>query len=111
MGALPDNEIVPPAISVENRLRLVINTIPCLILRATPDGSFDFINQQWLEFTGLKVEDGQGWGWRAALHPEDGRRVVSKWRERVVEGLAFQNHARIRLCDGGYHWLLTCNLR
>ena len=57
MGSLPNNEIVPPAISVEDRLRLVINMIPCLILRATPDGAFDFINQQWLEFTALKMEE------------------------------------------------------
>jgi PAS domain S-box-containing protein len=61
---------------VENQLRLVIDTIPCLILRAKPDGAFDFINQRWLEFTGLKLEEVQGWGWRAALHPEDAGRVV-----------------------------------
>ena len=71
MGALPNNEIVLPAISVEDLLRLVINTIPCLIQRATPDGSFDFINQQWLEFTGLKMEEVKGQGWHSTLHPED----------------------------------------
>jgi PAS domain S-box-containing protein len=66
MGALPENEAVPPPISVEDRLRLVIDTIPCLILRANSDGSFDFINQHWLEFTGFKAEQVLGWGWRAA---------------------------------------------
>jgi len=80
MGALPDNEIVPPAISLEDRLRLVINTIPCLILRATPDGAFGFINQQWLEFTGLKMERVKGQGWRAVRKTESIQKRLRTWK-------------------------------
>ncbi|HUD66375.1 MAG TPA: sigma-54-dependent Fis family transcriptional regulator [Candidatus Sulfotelmatobacter sp.] len=110
MGALPDNEIVPPAISIEDRLRLVINTIPCLILRATPDGAFDFINQQWLEFTGLKMEEVKGQGWRTALHPEDVRRVMTTWRAGLAAGEPFENEARVRRVDGEYRWFLIRNV-
>jgi len=110
MGALPDNEIVPPAISIEDRLRLVINTIPCLILRATPDGAFDFINQQWLEFTGLKMEELKGQGWRTALHPEDVRRVMTTWRAGLAAGEPFENEARVRRVDGEYRWFLIRNV-
>src|SRR5579862_3921645 len=99
MGALPDNQIVPAAISVEDRLRLVINTIPCLILRATPDGAFDFINQQWLEFTGLKMDEVKGLGWRTALHPEDVRRVIATWRAGLAAGEPFEHEARVRRAD------------
>jgi PAS domain-containing protein len=80
MGALPDNEIVPPAISLEDRLRLVINTIPCLNLRATPDGAFGFINQQWLEFTGLKMERVKGQGWRAVRKTESIQKRLRTWK-------------------------------
>ena len=110
MGALPNNEIVPPAKSIEDHLRLVINTIPCLILRATPDGSFDFINQQWLEFTGLKMEDVKGQGWCSTLHPEDVRRVMKKWRAGLAAGEAFENQARVRRADGEYRWFLIRNV-
>lgn len=110
MGALPENEAVPPPISVEDRLRLVIDTIPCLILRANPDGSFDFINQHWLEFTGLKAEQVLGWGWRAALHPKDIRRVVTNWRAGLAAGEPFEDEARIRRVDGQYRWFLIRNV-
>ena len=71
-------------------LRLVIDAIPCLILRAKPDGPFDFINQRWLEFAGFKAEEVQGWGWRAALHPEDAGRVLRQWRAGLAGGEPFR---------------------
>ena len=39
MGALPKSEAVPRPTSVEDHLRLVIDATPCLILRATPNGT------------------------------------------------------------------------
>jgi PAS domain-containing protein len=55
MRAFPRHEAVPRPTPVEDHLRLVIDTIPALVLSARPDGSVDFINQRWLEFTGLKL--------------------------------------------------------
>jgi PAS domain S-box-containing protein len=109
MGALPDNEIVL-AISVEDRLRLVINTIPCLILRATPDGAFDFINQQWLEFTGRKMEEVKGQGWHSTLHPEDVEKALSIWHTGLAGGEPFEHEARVRRVDGEYRWFLIRNV-
>jgi PAS domain-containing protein len=37
----------------EDRLRLVIDTIPTLVWRAGPDGVPDFLNQTALDYTGL----------------------------------------------------------
>jgi hypothetical protein len=28
-------------------------------------------NRRWLEYLGLSLKDVQGWGWTAAIHPED----------------------------------------
>ena len=95
---------------VENQLRLAIDTIPCLIFRAKPDGAFDFVNRRWLEFTGLKLEEVQGWGWRAALHSEDSGRVVRDWRAALAEGEPFETEARIRRVDGVYRWFLLRNV-
>ena len=111
MGALPKHhEAVLPPTSVEDRLRLVIDTIPCLILCAKADGSFDFINQRWLKFTGFTAEEVKGQGWCAALHPEDVRRVLTRWREGLAAGEPFENEARIRRVDGEYRWFLIRNV-
>ena len=92
MGTLSQHEAVPSTTTpVDERLRLVINTIPCLILSAKPDGFFDLINQHWLEFTGLKLEDVCGWGWRAALHPADAAKALSDWRAALLTGEPFEH--------------------
>jgi PAS domain-containing protein len=62
MESFHKNETLERPESVEKRLRLVIDTIPCLILCAKPDGAFDFINRRWLEFTGRKLEEVPAWG-------------------------------------------------
>ena len=62
MESFDKNEALEGPDTIESRLRLVIDTIPCLILRAKPDGAFDFINQRWLEFTGRKLEEVPAWG-------------------------------------------------
>src|SRR5260370_14427397 len=40
----------------EDRLRLVIDTIPTLVWRAGPDGVPDFLNQPALDYTGLRLD-------------------------------------------------------
>src|SRR5258708_21139713 len=37
----------------EDHLRLVIDTIPTMAWSVLPDGAVDFVNQRWLEYTGL----------------------------------------------------------
>ena len=95
--------------SVEDRLRLVIDTIPAVVLSARPDGSVDFINQRWLEYTGLKSEELQGWGWRSVLDPDDVERFVAELRATLAAGEPFENEARIRRADGAYRWFRIRN--
>src|SRR5271165_1875750 len=90
----------------KNRLRLVIDTTPALLLSALPDGFIDFFNRRWLEYVGLPLEDVQGWGWTAAIHPEDVTGVVDKWRTAIGTGEPFEAEARVRRADGEYRWFL-----
>ena len=55
----------------ERNLKLIIDTIPALAWSARPDGSAEFFNQHYLDFIGLSAEQASGWGWTAAVHPED----------------------------------------
>ena len=55
----------------ERNLKLIIDTIPALAWSARPDGSAEFFNQHYLDFIGLSAEQASGWGWTAAVHPDD----------------------------------------
>ncbi len=90
----------------ERELRLAIGTIPGLVWSALPDGHFDFLNQRWREYTGLTLEQASGWGWRAAIHPEDLPGLESYWRVVLASGKPGETEARMRRFDGEYRWFL-----
>jgi PAS domain S-box-containing protein len=95
---------------VSKQLRDVVDTIPGYVWSALPDGSLDFINRRWLEFSGLSLEEGLGRGWEAAVHPDDLARFVDEWRAAVASGKAMESEARVRRADGQYRWLLIRNV-
>ncbi len=94
----------------EDRLRLVIDTIPAHAWSARPDGSVDFINQRFLEFTGRSMEDMLGWGWGSLVHPDDLPGYVGEWQAAVATGEPMEGEVRVRRVDGEYRWLLIRNV-
>ncbi len=66
------------------QLRDVIETIPAYVWSAEPDGSIDFINRRWLDFSGFSLDQALGWGWADAVHPEDRARLVDSWRNSIA---------------------------
>ena len=90
--------------TIEERLRLIIDTIPIIVWRKLPDGSADFLNKYFREYTGLSLEDGMGWGWMDAFHPDD--RLKEEWRAALAAGKPFEKEARLRSADGKYRWVL-----
>jgi len=90
----------------EDHMRLVIDTIPALVWSKLPDGSADFLNQRFREYTGLSVEEGLGEGWLKAIHPDDRASSIDVWREAFAGGKFFELEARLRRADGEYLWFL-----
>jgi len=94
----------------EDRLRLAIDTIPALVWSARPDGSVDFVNQRWEEYTGLSLEEGLGWKWGETVHPDDIGKFGEEWRAALASGEPMRTEARVRGADGEYRWLLIRNV-
>src|SRR5258706_5619949 len=90
----------------EDYLRLTIDTIPVLAWCTRPDGWNEFLNQRWLDYTGLKIEEAQGWGWKVAIHPDDLPRLLDVWKELLASGKPGELEARLQRADGVYRWFL-----
>ena len=90
----------------ERELRSIIDTIPTSAWSARPDGSCDFLNQRWLDYAGMTAEQALGWGWAAAIHPEDRQHLVAHWQSCLASGHAVDTEGRIRRHDGAYRWFL-----
>jgi PAS domain S-box-containing protein len=84
----------------------VVDTIPTLAWSARSDGSADFFNQRWLDYTGLSSEQARDWGWTDALHSDDLNRLVNYWRSVLASGEPGEIEGRLRRFDGVYRWFL-----
>jgi PAS domain S-box-containing protein len=90
----------------ERNLKLSIDTIPALAWSASPDGSADFLSQYYVDFSALSAEQAMGWGWTAAVHPDDLNGLAATWQRIRVSEAPGEAEARLRRHDGEYRWFL-----
>jgi PAS domain S-box-containing protein len=88
------------------RLQTVIDTVPSFLWTSLPDGSKEYLNKRWYEYTGLSLEEGKGWGWKVVVHPDDLDRLIREWLALVDARKPGELETRIRRYDGEYRWFL-----
>jgi formate hydrogenlyase transcriptional activator len=92
----------------EKQLREVIETIPAIAWTSSSDGSIEFVNKRWQEYTGISPQEAAGFGWKSALHPKDIDRYVEKRRASLTSGALFEDELRIRCGETGeYRWFIS----
>src|ERR1700704_467005 len=94
----------------EKELRDVVNAVPAFVWSTLPDGAVDFVNDRWLEFTGLSQQDALGWNWEAAVHPGDRSRAVAERRAALENGRSTEGEMRVRRADGEFRWWFFRNV-
>src|ERR1700721_1104127 len=87
-------------------IRLVVDTIPTLAWSAGPDGSADFFNQRWLDYTGLSAEQALGSGWQVAIHSDDLPQILETFRQALNSVKPYEVEGRFRRFDGEFRWFL-----
>jgi formate hydrogenlyase transcriptional activator len=88
------------------RLQTLIDTVPSFLWASFPDGSKEFLNRRWYEYTGLTLEQGKGWGWKVVVHPDDLDRLIREWLALLNDPKPGELETRIRRYDGEYRWFL-----
>lgn len=91
----------------EEQYRLLSDLIPGIVWTARPDGWIDYANQFWFDFTGMTLEQTQGSGWTAAIHPDDVKRVSRVWSQALETGELVEVNYRLRRADGVYRQFLA----
>ncbi|WP_176477976.1 PAS domain S-box protein [Mesorhizobium sp. WSM3862] len=90
----------------ERSLKTTIDTIPALAWSARPDGSAEFFNQHYLDYIGMSADQAQGWGWTAAVHPDDMLGLAGAWQTILASSAPGEAEARLRRHDGSYRLFL-----
>src|ERR1700739_5092944 len=77
-------------------LRMMIDHMPTLAWSCRPDGTTAFLNQRWLDYTGLAMAQVLDWGWTAAIHPDDLGELMDTWSRLRASGAPGEAEARLR---------------
>jgi len=90
-------------------LRSVLDTLPCLLWTASPDGQVDFVNERWCEYTGVSFAESCA-RWAEAIHGDDLPVLLAEWTRVLGTGESGKVEARLRRFDGRYRrFLITAS--
>jgi PAS domain S-box-containing protein len=89
----------------EERFRAFLTSTSEIIWDMPPRGEFDSDQPGWRAFTGQAREELLGWGWLAAVHPEDRGPMARSWRQAVAHAEPYQSEVRLRRHDGVYRYM------
>lgn len=92
--------------AARNELRLAIDTIPTIVWTTSADGTVNFVNRAWRDFTGLSAEHAAEGGWLETLHPDEAALVQVTRGAAIAAGRSYELDVRLRQADGTYRWVL-----
>jgi PAS domain S-box-containing protein len=85
--------------------RSLAEATPQIVWSAEPDGSFDYVNGRWTEYTGISREHAGQRGWTAAVHRDDLAELLAAWRKALGGGGELEAALRLRrAADESYRW-------
>jgi PAS domain S-box-containing protein len=92
----------------EERCRLLVDSIPQMAWRSSPDGLSIDCNRRWFEYTGQNPSQVNAHGWLAAVHTDDLFRVTQKTIQGAITREPYDIEYRLRRAsDGSYRWHLA----
>jgi len=94
-------------IDSEKQFRQMAELMPQKIWTADVDGNLNYLNQKWLDYTGLSLEESKGWGWEKVIHPDDMEETNRRWQKSITTGEDFEMNNRLKGHDMNYLWHLS----
>ena len=90
----------------EQEFRTLAEAVPQIVWATRPDGWNIYFNQQWMDYTGLTLDESYGHGWNTPFHPDDKQRAWDAWQRATQHNEPYLLECRLRRADGVYRWWL-----
>ena len=91
----------------DDQYRFMADVVPQIVWTAKPDGSVDYFNQRWLDYTGQTLAEALDWGWKRVVHPDDLPVCIERWTKSISTGCDYEVEYRFkRASDSAYRWFL-----
>ena len=94
----------------EQRFQTLANSAPVMLWMAGCDGLLTFFNNYWLKFTGRSIEQQQGRGWLAGVHPQERDFCQENYDSAFHARAKFEIEYRLQRHDGDYRWMLDTGI-
>src|SRR5262249_29967126 len=92
----------------EQRFRMLAESLPQLVWTCLPDGRVDYLNRQWLDYTGMsETEPLDSRHLEQIIHPDDLAATTAGWTAAAEGRAPHDLEHRIRAPGGGYRWFKT----
>lgn len=92
---------------LNEELSFIMNFMPQMVWITLADGSAEFFNQEYLDYTGLTIDQLAGHQWMALVHPQDVELTSRLWQQALASGSSYTVEHRLRGSDDTYRWFLT----
>ncbi len=90
----------------EIEFRTLAESMPQIVWITRADGWGTYINQHWMDYTGLTLEESLGHGWNKPFHPDDQQQAWDAWQNATRDLATYSIESRLRRADGEYRWWL-----
>ena len=88
-----------------NEYMTIVEQAPIMIWRANTSTECDYFNQQWLNFTGRRIEQELGNGWAEGVFSEDFDMCLEIYLSSFKKREIFEMEYRLLRYDGEYRWI------
>jgi len=91
----------------ERLYRTLGEAVPDFVWACGADGEAIFVNQRWMDYTGLTLTQADRLPSNVLHHPDDFKHLVPIWKRAREERAPYSCELRIRRHDGVYRWFLV----
>ncbi len=104
---LPKRKIFEKELAERERLfRTIIESLPVAIIQTDFHGNCFYVNNVWLEQSGLTFNECMGHGWHKAIHEEDREEILHLLEVNALKNEPWEFEYRFRKPDGSERSLL-----
>ncbi len=103
----PEAEFNKKMKASEENFRQLAELLPQKISQADAAGNVFFYNQNWLNYSGLSIEELKNGGWEKIMHPDERTEITKRWQHSIKTGRNFEMELRLLNKKGEYKWHLS----
>ncbi|MBU2920526.1 PAS domain S-box protein [Winogradskyella psychrotolerans] len=89
----------------EQQFRRLAANAPVAIFQSDTEGNCNYVNEEWLKYSGQTFSEALGFGWSNAIHPEDRDMVLERWKTSIMSNQSLLKDFRLLHKNGEVRWI------